>query len=166
MKNKIIVLTNQRGYNQVRNILSRDTNLYKTIRKRDLSSIIYAFFYKCFGKSHIIFLQSYLGPNFEKQDLIHLWNGICTRSKPWVTTLEMPDYMGYRKDSLLIKIKRYYWKSKYCKKIIFTSKWAKQNTLSKWSKYYNRQIYNQIVEKSTILHPPQKRPILNLVEKK
>ena len=41
----------------------------------------------------------------QKHDLVHLWNGISFRKQPFVSTLEMPDYMGYKRE-LFSKFKK------------------------------------------------------------
>lgn len=153
---KINIITNQRGYAEVRNFLGRETINYKVSRVRDLSSISYALFSSVFGKHYQILLHSYSGFSLKKHDLVHLWNGISFRKQPFVSTLEMPDYMQYKEGSFYIRIKRYYWKSKYCRKIIFLSEWAQKHSLLAWQAYYDDKTYLLIKNKCTILHPPQK----------
>jgi glycosyltransferase involved in cell wall biosynthesis len=158
MKKKLVVITNQRGYNQIRNFLGRETSNFEVIRRRDVSAIIHAVIHKVFGKSHLILLQSYFSLSIKQPDVVHLWNGFSFGQQSWVTTLEMPDYMGYKTGSISLKIKRHYWKSIYCRKIIFTSEWAKKHTLIAWKKHYDKATYLLIKNKCTILHPPQKTP--------
>lgn len=156
---KILVITNQRGYNELRNFLGRETKKYKVYRVRDLNSISFALFKLIINHSSKILLQCYSGFSFKKHDLVHLWNGISFRKQPFVSTLEMPDYMGYKEGSYLLSLKRCYWKSKYCKKIIFISDWAQKHTLLAWREYYDDKTYFMIKNKCTILHPPQKLPV-------
>ena len=159
MQKKILVITNQRGYNEHRNFLGRETKKYKVYRVRDLNSISFALFKLIINHSSKILLQCYSGFSFKKHDLVHLWNGISFRKQPFVSTLEMPDYMGYKEGSYLLSLKRCYWKSKYCKKIIFISDWAQKHTLLAWREYYDDKTYFMIKNKCTILHPPQKLPV-------
>ena len=105
---KILVITNQRGYNELRNFLGRETKKYKVYRVRDLNSISFALFKLIINHSSKILLQCYSGFSFKKHDLVLLLNGSSFRKQPFASTLERPGSMGYKEESHVEKLIYYF----------------------------------------------------------
>lgn len=156
MKDFIKVGTASGGYPEERNIFSLPFKKAKVVRRYDLMNIANFIYFKLHhkNKNEYIFLHRDLGIN--DVDIFHFFNKISFSSTPWISTFETR--IPYFKPS---KTPDSFYKplvGRDCKKLIAISQRA--YNIEMFLLDQRKQFKEAIMQKMTIIHPPQKK-ILN-----
>ena len=156
--------TNHSGYNEQRNIISVPHSKYVVEKCFNPFKMIDHFSYKVFGTTVQLFHNSHVDIGHAKVDLYHFFNGISLSSTPWVTTFETSlPRLGNAPEIFY----RYYLRAlrgDRCKRLIAMSEHARNNML-RYLDGVSEDVCNEVVNKLTVLHPPQ-APLLQSVAEK
>lgn len=157
-----IVYTDTIGYPQKRNIIDLPHSQYKIEKRLNAFRVPNALYFKYYNSSNSFFLNSHYEP-FKRGNLHHFFNTISFGNSPWITTFEtlLPRWGKVSK-----KLERKgveLLAGKKCKKLIAIS----ECTRDIQSLYLNNfpDIKEEILQKTLILHPPQKKLIDSVDDK-
>lgn len=151
MKDFIKVGTGAGGYPEIRNIFSLPFKKVKVVRRYDLMNIKNFIYFKLYHKSknEYIFLHRDFGLN--DVDLFHFFNKISFSNTPWITTFETR--VPYFKPSKTLDSDYKPLLSRHCKKLIAISQRA--YNIETYLLDQRKQFKNAVIEKMTVIHPPQ-----------
>lgn len=158
------ILYTQKGYNEKRNILGLTDFKYQ--QSIDLFKLICHFYYKIRRSVLYWALNLYWNPiPKNKQTILHLFNGICLSHQRWITTFETAlPRLGLQNNFLnRLCVKRMAHGN--CKRIIAMSK-CNYEIQRNWLNLNFKEYANDILSKTTVLHPPQKLLVESFSDKK
>lgn len=162
-KKKIVAYVHS-GYNEMRNIYGLELEGFKFEKKvLDPFKLIDHAYFKLFNRTNNFFHNSNYG--YGSYNLIHLFNGINFRSKPWITTFEAfvprfpKGYQYFKKKGVKALA------SMSCKRIISLSENAKEIQLDYLAKTYPDEL-DKIKSKIKVIHPSQELLISDYSQKK
>lgn len=147
------------GYNQKRNIYGNKVSGFKFQQQKiDVFKVLDHTYYKIKHRTNLTYHNLHLGVN--KCDLLHYFNGISLGHKPWIASFETSlPRVNHFYSSIQKKLS-----SSQCKHLIAISKCA-FNIQSENLKSTSTDVRNLILNKTSILHPPQHPIIKSITEK-
>ena len=151
------------GYPEKRNSFGVETTDFCFKRQQiDLFKVLDHAYFKLNNSTNNAFHNFHL--NYSRCDLFHFFNGISLGSKPWVSTFETSiPRVGV--NSKYIKIGTKQLNSESCKQLIALSE-NSYNIQEGYLEEHCTDFKQEILRKTTVLHPPQNLMVNSYSEKK
>ncbi len=149
-----LIGSNRFGYPELRNFANLPLDGYEMRHCLDLYKIPSFFEYKLTGNMTQFYLNSFRDFDLNKCDLFHFFNTISFGKIPWITTFEtsIPRWGDVSKKKVEKGLQLIAGKS--CKKIVAISD-CTANIQKQFVMNYVPSLYEEIIEKMIVIHPPQ-----------
>lgn len=158
-----IIYTDTIGYPEKRNIIDLPHSKYQVEKRLNVFRMPNALYFKYYNRSQQFFLNSHI-EMFKAKNIHHFFNTISFGNAPWLTTFEtilprwgqVPEWLERKGVELLA--------GKHCKKLIAIS----ECTMALQAEYLNNfpDLKEVILNKTVVLHPPQKLLVQDVEERK
>jgi glycosyltransferase involved in cell wall biosynthesis len=145
------------GYPERRNIACLPFERHRCVRRRDSIGLVTGLYYRLSGSNHDLLLNSYHCNRHSRDGVVHLFNGICFGSAPWVSTFEscLPRWHGV--SSRLLRIGYEAMARPTCLGLVAISE-ASAKIHREQLRRVAPELEERIAGKLHVIHPPQSLP--------
>lgn len=147
------ILHSHKGYPEQRNFLGSKNISY--VQKIDFFKIISHLCFKLFNKIPNWSLNLFYNPFIKSTETIHFFNGICLSNQRWVTTFETSLPRLGKAPNWLYKLAVKKMASDNCIKLIALSQCTFDINKARLKREFPKYA-DVIINKTTVIHPPQK----------